>query len=41
MVDGQRASLKNRGDAPVDLIVLAQDRRWQSIDTIRTFKSFD
>jgi tetratricopeptide (TPR) repeat protein len=37
IVDGQVASAP---DAPlVDLIVLAQDRRWQDIDTIRAVKS--
>ena len=37
-VDGRRVELGDAGEAPVDLLALAQDRRWQTIDTIRTTK---
>lgn len=36
-IDGQRIDTNAR--PPVDLLALAQERRWQSIDTIRTIKS--
>jgi tetratricopeptide (TPR) repeat protein len=39
IVDGRRVDLQGADRPPVDLLQLAQDRRWQSIDTIRTFKS--
>jgi tetratricopeptide (TPR) repeat protein len=38
-VDGRRIDLLNRNLPPVDLLALAQDRRWESIDTIRAVKS--
>ena len=38
-VDGHPMALDGADRPPVDLLALAQDRRWQSIDTIRTFKS--
>lgn len=38
-VDGQQFQVPGTQDPPVDLLALAQDRRWQSIDTIRTIKS--
>jgi tetratricopeptide (TPR) repeat protein len=38
-VDGRAATVGGEAAAPVDLLVLAQDRKWQSIDTIRTIKS--
>jgi hypothetical protein len=38
-VDGRHVSLEGVGRPPVDLLALAQDRKWQSIDTIRAFKS--
>ncbi len=38
-VDGETVDLQGAGRPPVDLLALAQDRRWQSIDTIRTVKS--
>jgi tetratricopeptide (TPR) repeat protein len=38
-VDGQAYPLNGTGRPTVDLLALAQDRRWQSIDTIRTIKS--
>lgn len=39
IVDGQPVLVAGTEAPPVDLLVLAQDRRWQSIDTIRTVKS--
>lgn len=39
VVDGQRLSLGGLQRPPVDLLALAQDRRWQDIDTIRAVKS--
>lgn len=39
IVDGEWMDLDGADRPPVDLLALAQDRRWQSIDTIRTFKS--
>ncbi|HEY8750895.1 MAG TPA: hypothetical protein VIM11_23125 [Tepidisphaeraceae bacterium] len=38
-VDGRRQDLQNRIRPPVDLLAIAQDRRWESIDTIRAVKS--
>ena len=38
-VDGRTVPLDGMNRPPVDLLALAQDRRWQSIDTIRTVKS--
>lgn len=38
-VDGYAIDMDGADRPPVDLLALAQDRRWQSIDTIRTFKS--
>ncbi len=38
-VDGTPFPLAGLNRPPVDLLALAQDRRWQSIDTIRTVKS--
>lgn len=38
-VDGAYVPLDSTNVAPVDLLALAQDRKWQSIDTIRTLKS--
>jgi tetratricopeptide (TPR) repeat protein len=38
-VNGQVLHINGVGPAPVDLLEMAQDRRWQSIDTIRVFKS--
>jgi tetratricopeptide (TPR) repeat protein len=39
LVDGKPAAMRDLDIPPVDLLALAQDRRWQSIDTIRTVKS--
>jgi hypothetical protein len=39
VIDGKDFPLNARNRPPVDLLALAQDRRWQSIDTIRTVKS--
>lgn len=38
-IDGRPASLGGSVHPPIDLLVLAQDRKWQSIDTIRAVKS--
>ncbi|MDQ3438829.1 MAG: hypothetical protein M3478_00600 [Planctomycetota bacterium] len=38
-VDGQSVDVTGLNQAPVDLLAIAQDRKWQSIDTIRTVKS--
>jgi tetratricopeptide (TPR) repeat protein len=38
-VNGQVVHPNGVGPPPIDLLELAQDRRWQSIDTIRVFKS--
>ncbi len=38
-VDGRAAGIAAEATPPVDLLALAQDRKWQSIDTIRTIKS--
>src|SRR5258706_5734190 len=38
-VNGQVLHIPGVGPAPVDLLEMAQDRRWQSIDTIRVIKS--
>lgn len=39
IVDGNEVPLHGLGVPPVDLLLLAQDRRWQSLDTLRTVKS--
>jgi tetratricopeptide (TPR) repeat protein len=39
IIDGNAESINNIARPPVDLLALAQERRWQSIDTIRTIKS--
>lgn len=39
VVNGQRIDPPGLDQPPVDLLVLAQQQRWQSIDTIRTIKS--
>jgi tetratricopeptide (TPR) repeat protein len=39
LVDGQMMNVAGVARPPVDLLALAQDRRWQSIDTIRAVKS--
>jgi len=38
-VDGKPVDLASANRPPVDLLALAQDRKWQSIDTIRAVKS--
>jgi tetratricopeptide (TPR) repeat protein len=38
-VDGRSIDTRPVARPPVDLLVLAQDRRWQSLDTIRTVKN--
>ena len=38
-INGQRVSTDDVAEPPVDLLALAQDRSWQSIDTIRLTKS--
>ncbi len=38
-VDGQELNIRGQAHPPVDLVALAQDRKWQSIDTIRAVKS--
>jgi hypothetical protein len=38
-IDGLVVPTSNIAHPPVDLLALAQQRRWQSIDTIRTVKS--
>ena len=38
-VDGRRIDLRSTNLPPVDLLALGQDRRWESIDTIRAVKS--
>jgi tetratricopeptide (TPR) repeat protein len=38
-MDGQTINVSAIARPPVDLLALAQDRRWQSIDTIRAVKS--
>ena len=38
-VDGRPYDLQGTGWPPVDLLALAQQQRWQSIDTIRTIKN--
>ena len=38
-VDGENVDVTGVNEPPIDLLALAQDRRWQSIDTIRTIKS--
>lgn len=39
VVDGSRVPMHGANLPPVDLLALAQDRKWESIDTIRTVKS--
>lgn len=39
IVNGQRVDLPGLEHPPVDLLALAQQQRWQSIDTIRAVKS--
>lgn len=39
VVDSRRLDLRQTNLPPVDLLALAQDRRWESIDTIRAIKS--
>lgn len=39
VVDGRRIDLAGAGRPPVDLLALAQERRWQDIDTIRAVKT--
>lgn len=39
LVDGRQIPLGGLAVPPVDLLALAQDRKWQSIDTIRVIKS--
>jgi tetratricopeptide (TPR) repeat protein len=39
MIDGHYVDVGGINQPPVDLLAVAQDRRWQSIDTIRTIKS--
>lgn len=38
-VDNQRLNVFDFARPPVDLLALAQDRRWESIDTVRAVKS--
>jgi tetratricopeptide (TPR) repeat protein len=38
-VDGSWANISDKAHPLVDLLALAQDRRWESIDTIRAIKS--
>jgi len=38
-VDGQWVNSHPFHEAPIDLLAMAQDRKWQSIDTIRAVKS--
>lgn len=38
-IDGQRVDVDAIANPPVDLLALAQDRRWQGIDTVRAVKS--
>ena len=39
IVDGKEVSLAGFAEPVVDTVAMAQDRRWQSIDTIRTIKT--
>ncbi len=39
MIDGEYVDLAGMNRPPVDLLAVAQDRRWQSLDTIRAVKS--
>jgi tetratricopeptide (TPR) repeat protein len=39
IVDGKAMATDSIVQPPVDLLALAQDRRWESIDTIRTIKT--
>ncbi|MEA2736232.1 MAG: hypothetical protein QOE14_2683 [Humisphaera sp.] len=38
-IDGRVVDVSSLAIPPVDLLAMAQDRKWQSIDTIRTVKS--
>lgn len=38
-VDGRRVDLRGQDRPPIDLVSLAHERKWQSIDTIRVVKS--
>ncbi|WP_428940309.1 hypothetical protein [Fontivita pretiosa] len=38
-IDGLPVDLEGLTEPPIDLLAMAQDRRWQSIDTIRAIKS--
>jgi tetratricopeptide (TPR) repeat protein len=38
-VDGKPIDLRGQNQPPIDLVALAHQRRWQSIDTIRVVKS--
>ena len=38
-VDGRMQDLRNMNLPPVDLVAMAQDRKWEDIDTIRAIKS--
>jgi tetratricopeptide (TPR) repeat protein len=39
VIDGRPMDLSGLDRAPIDLLAMAQDRRWQDIDTIRAVKS--
>jgi len=39
VVDGNAVDVNGVARPPIDLLAMAQDRKWQSIDTIRTIKS--
>ena len=39
ILDGQPIDVRDLAVPPVDMLALAQDRRWQSIDTVRAVKS--
>ncbi len=39
VVDGRATDTRDIARPPIDLLALAQDRRWQSIDTIRAVKT--
>jgi tetratricopeptide (TPR) repeat protein len=39
IIDGRPMDISNIARPPIDLLAMAQDRKWQSIDTIRTVKS--
>jgi len=38
-IDGRPMDISNIARPPIDLLAMAQERKWQSIDTIRTVKS--